>query len=177
MHSLSKVLSAAVGLSLFMFGGCQTTRNMASHSHGWIPWARGDKAAATPLSEKTVRTHGLALSLRLEPVPVKLSETRRLEATLQLKNVSSRFIHLEFETSQRFDVLVRDAAGRTVVQWSEDRVFEAEPGYVGINPGEHLEYQASFSTRDLQPGKSYTITAFFPNRDDLKVELPRAPEK
>ena len=94
-----------------------------------------------------------------------------------LKNVSSRFIHLEFTSSQRFDVLVRDAAGRVVVQWSEDRMFEAALGSVGINPGEHLEYHAVISTRDLQPGQRYVVTALITGRDDLKVELPLVPER
>ena len=173
----SRVLSLAFGLSFLLFAGCQDTRSLAGRALGWIPGMHGSQKAAALICEKTVRTHGLALTLRLEPVPVKLSETRRLEATLVLKNVSSRFIPLEFPTTQRFDLLVRDAAGKEVVQWSEDRAFEAEPGYVGINPGEHLQYNAAFSTRDLQPGKRYTVTAFFPTREDLKVELPLAPEK
>ena len=177
MRCPSKVLSLAVGLSFVAFGGCHTPRQIARPALGWSPWVHGSEAMEAPVAAKTVRTHGVALTLRLDPVPVKLSETRRVEATLVLKNVSTRFIQLEFPTTQRFDVLVRDAAGRLVVQWSEDRVFDAEPGYVGINPGEHLEYHAAFSTRDLQPGQRYTVTAFFPTREDLKVDMPLAPEK
>jgi len=120
---------------------------------------------------------GLALSMRLDPLPVRLSETRRMETVLRLKNSSSRFIHLEFPTTQRFDVLVRDVAGTLIVQWSEDQVFEAVPGHVGINPGESVEYHTAFATRDLQPGKRYTVTALFPSRNDLKVELPFVPER
>ena len=178
MHCRSKILSVAVGLSLILFGGCQTTRKMTSHALNWIPWPGGSAPAeVVAQSEKTARTHGLALTLQLEPIPVKLSETLRVEATLELKNVSSKFIHLEFANAQRFDLLVLDAAGRVVVQWSEDRVFESVLGSVGINPGEHLEYSASFSTRDLQPGKRYTVIALITGRDDLKVALPLTPER
>ena len=172
-HSL--LVSLALGLSLFMLGGCQTACKMASPAKGWLPRVPS-RESAMPGAEKTVRSRGLALTLHLEPVPAILSETRRIEATLRLANVSSRFIHLEFATSQRFDLLVRDAAGRVLVQWSEDRALEAVPGYVGINPGEHLEYHAAFSTRDLQPGKRYTVTALVTGRDELKAELPLAPE-
>ena len=173
MRCYSKVLSVTFGLSLLWLGGCRTTRKITGYATGWIPWVHGSAAAQGAPSEKTVRTHGLALTLRLEPVPVKLSETRRVEATLRLENVSSRFIHLEFASAQRFDVLVRDAAGRVVVQWSEDRMFAMALGYVGIN----LEYHAGFSTRDLQSGKRYGVTALVTGRDDLKVELPLVPEK
>jgi len=115
--------------------------------------------------------------LRLNPFPVNLSETRRVEVVIQLKNISSRFIQLEFPTTQRFEVLVRDEAGKLVSQWSEDQVFEATPGTVGINPREHLEYLGVFSTRDLRPGKRYTVKALFPNRSDLKAELSFVPER
>lgn len=98
-----------------------------------------------------------------------------MEAVIQLENRSSRFIQLEFSTSQRFDLLIKDAAGTAVVQWSEDQSFESVPSCIGINPGERLEYRAGFSSRDLQPGKRYTATAFFPNRKDLRVELPFVP--
>ena len=169
----------AAGISFLLLGACQTQSNMASHALGWIPWGHGSKAGGETLAscEKTVKTRGLALSMRLDPVPVRLSDTRRVEAALRLKNVSSRFIHLEFPTTQRFDLLVRDAAGKLVAQWSEDRAFEAVHGYVGINPGESVEYPAAFPTRDLQPGQRYTVTALFPSRNDLKVELPCVPEK
>lgn len=166
MHSPSKVLALALGLSFLMLGGCS-----------WLPWTGSThRAAILPRGEKTARSRGLALTLHLDPLPLKLSDTRRIEATLQLKNVSSRFRLLEFANSQRFDILVRNAAGRVIAQWSDDRVFEAVPGSVGINPGEHLEYNAALSTRDLQPSKPYTVTAFFPSRPDLKVELPLVPE-
>ena len=179
MRCFSKVLIVTFGLSLVLLGGCQTTHKMASYATGWIPWGHSSKTAEAAVSEKTVRTHGLALTLRLNPVPTKLSATPRMEATLRLENVSKRFIQLEFASAQRFDVIVRDAAGRVVVQWSEDRMFDMALGYVGINPGEHLEYQAAFSTRDLQPGKLYVVTALVTGRgrDDLKVELPLVPEK
>ena len=161
MRSLSIVLSVAASLLFLTCGGCQTPR----------------AAESAPASEKTIKTRGLSLSLRLDPVPVRLSETRRLEATIRLKNSSPRFVHLEFPTTQRFEMLVRDPAGKLVVQWSEDQVFQAAPGYVGVNPGESVEYHAAFATRDLQPGKRYIVTVFFPARDDLKLELPFVPGK
>lgn len=99
-----------------------------------------------------------------------------MQTTVRLRNVSSRFIHLEFATTQRFEILVHDKAGRLLVQWSEDQAFEAVPGHLGINPGESVEYHADIATRDFQPGKRYTTTVSFLNHDELKVELPFTPQ-
>ena len=171
-------LAVAAGIVLLGLGGCQTAQSLTGRAVGWIPGlSSGSKAAGRPAAQKTVKTRGLELNLRLEPFPVSLSETRRIEAVLRLTNRSSRFVQLEFPTTQRFEMLLRDAAGKTLVQWSEDQAFESAPSVVGINPGEHLEYRASLSTRDLQPGGRYTITAFFPIRENLKVELPLALKK
>lgn len=178
MRCLS-LFPAIIACAMFlMVGGCSATRGWTNRATAWIPGLSHRPATTTTeMAEKTARSHRLMLTLRLDPFPVKLSEARRVEAAIRLENKSSRFVQLEFPTSQRFELLVKDAAGATIVQWSEDQPFEAVPGCIGINPGEHLDYHAFFSTRDLQPGKRYTATAFFPNRDDLKVDLPFVPQR
>jgi len=179
MRCLS-LFPAIIACALFlMVGGCGSSRGWTDRAVGWIPGVRSHPTtAAGETAEKTVCARGhLRLTLRLDPFPVKLSEARRVEAIIRLENKSSRFVQLEFPTSQRFELLVKDTIGATVVQWSEDQPFESVPGSVGINPGEHLDYRAVFSTRDLQPGKSYTVTAFFPNRSDLRVDLPFVPQR
>ena len=173
------VLGVVIAGYFLGFTGCQTTRKAVVQARGWIPWIHSGGQSSRPVLSPVgeVRTRGLALTLRLDPFPVNLLETRRVEAVIQLENVSSRFIQLEFPTTQRFEVFVRDEAGKLVAQWSEDQAFEPTPGTVGINPGEHLEYLGVFSTRDLRPSKRYTVTAFFPNRSDLKAELSFVPER
>ena len=177
--SLSKVLPVAAGLSLWMLAGCQTTGDVVGHVTGWMMWVHRERTnlQTAPTLEKEVKTRGIALSLRLNPFPLSLSEARRVSGVIRLKNISNRFIQLEFPTTQRFELLVRDAGGRMVYQWSEDQAFEAVPSSVGINPGEHVEYIGVFPTRDLRPGQRYTASVFFPSRSDLKVELPFVPEK
>jgi len=170
--------TVAVGMGLLALGGCQTTQRVTARAVGWIPGLHASaEAPEGSAAQKTVKTHRLELNLRMDPSPVRLSETRRIDVTLLLSNRSSRFVQLEFPTTQRFEMLLHDANGKTLVQWSEDQAFELTPGVVGINPGEHLEYHAALATRDLQPGGHYTVTAFFPSREELKVELPLEPRK
>lgn len=169
-------LGAALGIGMTCLTACQTARNVAGRAVAWIPGFH----AETPAKEKgavqkALKSNGLEMSLNLAPHPLSLSETRRIQVTLRLTNVSRRFVQLEFPTTQRIELLLRDKAGNTLAQWSEDQLFEPTPGVVGINPGEHLEYRAALATRDLYPGGSYTVTAFFPTRPDLKLEIPISP--
>ena len=156
---------------------CAASYEKAGRLLDSIPWVHPRPTPAAPASQTTVRARGLALTLRLDPFPVILSQTRRLEAVITLKNRSKHFVQLEFPSTQRFDVSLRDDQGAVVALWSEDQAFESVPGVLGINPGEQVEYKAALATRDLLPGCSYTLSVFFPNRSDLKAELVFVPQK
>jgi hypothetical protein len=86
-------------------------------------------------------------------------------------------VQLEFPTTQRIEVLVRNRNGKLVEQWSEDQAFTNEPTLVTINPGERLEYSANIATRDMVGGESYTIVGYFPNYDQLKATKVIVPKK
>jgi len=134
-------------------------------------------SAAPASSARTVRVKDLMLKLDLSPMPLQLSETRQLKVSLTVSNRSRRYVHLDFPTTQRIEVLVRDDAGKVVTQWSEDQAFSNEPITLTINPGERVEYNASVSTRDMRPGRAYTVEGFFPNYDRLKIQQTVVPQK
>ncbi len=119
----------------------------------------------------------LLLTMKLEPLPLKLGETRQLKVTLQLTNKSKKFVQLEFPTTQRIEVIVKRPDGKLVEQWSEDQSFSGDPSFVTINTGERLEYSVSVATRDMTAGQPAVIEAFFPNYEPLRVEQTITPEK
>jgi hypothetical protein len=123
------------------------------------------------------RWKNLVLTMKLEPLPIKLGETRQLKVTLQLTNRSKKFVQLEFPTTQRLEVVVKRKDGKLVEQWSEDHSFSGEPSLVTINPGERLEYAVSVATRDMVAGEPFVVAAFFPNYEPLRVEQTVVPEK
>ncbi|MHA3775099.1 BsuPI-related putative proteinase inhibitor [Verrucomicrobiota bacterium sgz303538] len=118
----------------------------------------------------------LELSMVVEPQPLKLPETRLMKVTLRLANRSKKFVQMEFPTSQRIEVLIRNKAGKLVEQWSEDQAFANEPTLVVVNPGERLEYTVNVATRDMSPGETYMVEAFFPNFEPLRVQKSIVPE-
>ena len=124
-----------------------------------------------------VQTKNLILTMELSPLPLKLLDTRQLKVVLSVSNKSNKTVRLEFPTTQRFEILVRDNSGRQVFQWSEDQAFEAEPTIITINPREHVEYEAGVATRDLSPGKEYVVEAFFPKYKELKIRKTIVPQK
>jgi hypothetical protein len=121
--------------------------------------------------------HQFELKLDISPMPLTLGNTREMKVTVSLFNRSKKAAHLDFPTSQRIDVLVRDASGKAVNTWSEDQSFTNDPATVTVNPDERLEYTASVPTRDMSAGKPYVIEVSFPNYAELKIQQPVTPVK
>ena len=132
---------------------------------------------AAPGAAKDARLKGVEMGASVESPAPKLAETREVKVTVTLANKGKKLAQLAFPTNQRIEVLLKDKAGKKLIQWSEDQAFFAEPTLITINPGERLEYAATFSTRDLVAGETYTVEAFFPSFPELRRTLGLAPEK
>jgi hypothetical protein len=117
----------------------------------------------------------LEVSMDVNPLPVSLSETRQLEVVLKLSNKSKKLVQLEFPTTQRIEILIRDAGGRMVTQWSEDHAFATIGGLVSVNPSERIQYTANISTRDLEAGKEYILEGFLPHYPELRADVKIVP--
>ena len=116
---------------------------------------------------KDPRLRGLILSLELSPQPVKFSEVRQLEVNFTLVNKAKNPITLEFPTTQRFEIYLRNSAGKILTTWSDNHAFTDDPGTVFINPQEHIEYAETIATRELTPEQSL-------HRRSLLSEISRA---
>jgi hypothetical protein len=138
------------------------------------PFGGGGKSAD---KGKETNFKNLELKVTLDPAVPKLSEGRTLKVTVMLKNKGKKLVQLDFPTTQRIEVLVKNKAGKRVAQWSEDQAFTNDPTIVAINPNERLEYSASVSMRDFVAGETYTLEAFFPNFEALRDNKTVTPEK
>lgn len=116
-------------------------------------------------------------TVSVEPPAPKLAEVRLVKVRLQLLNSGKRMVRLDFPTSQRIDVVVKNPAGAVVEQWSEYHRFDKSPGMVAINPGERLEYSASVATREMKPDQPCTIEAWVPAHDSLRASAVVTPVK
>lgn len=119
----------------------------------------------------------IVASLSVDPPAPKLSEIRLVKVRLQLANRGKRMVRLDFPTTQRIDVVVKDASGKVVEEWSEYHRFEKEPGMVAINPGERLEYSASVATREMKDGLTYAVEAWVSAYDSLRASTSVTPVK
>jgi len=148
---------------------------------GWLKrtaravWPFGKKpgdAPTTPMpkgAQAGKAWKDLVPTILIEPMPLKLGDVRTVKVTLQLANRGKKLQQLDFPTTQRIEVLVKDATGKLIERWSEDQAFQNEPTLVAINPGERLEYMANVATRDLHAGQAFTIEGFFPNYEQLRA--------
>ena len=119
----------------------------------------------------------LQLTIAVQPAKPKLSETKRLTVALHLTNQGRKLVQLEFPTSQKIEVLVKNAAGKQIEKWSEDQPVSNEPTMVSLNPGERLEYSAAIATREMVAGQSYTIEGFFPRYEQLRTSKTITPDQ
>ena len=119
----------------------------------------------------------LVVALKLSPLPLKLAETNRLKVTLTLTNHGKKLAPLEFPTSQRMEVVIKNSAAKTIEQWSQDQAFTNEPTVLMVNPGERVEYSVEVATREMSAGQTYKVLGFFPGHETLRAEQTVVVEK
>ena len=119
---------------------------------------------------KNPKIRGLLLTVELPAEPVKLSEVRQLPVHVLLTNRGDKAVQSMFPTEQRIEILLHDSSGRVVTRWSDNRAFEERPSTLLINPGEHVEYSETIATRELTPGKVFTVEVVVPAYPELDAQ-------
>ncbi|HEY5952792.1 MAG TPA: BsuPI-related putative proteinase inhibitor [Terrimicrobiaceae bacterium] len=119
--------------------------------------------------EKTTQT------IEIEPSQFSMGERRELDATYTVRNNTNKILRLDFNTTQRIDILTFDPSGKTVEKWSEDRLFLLQEGVVIINPKERIEYSEKVATREMKPSEPYTIKADIVGYPDYSAEAVVTP--
>ncbi len=111
---------------------------------------------------KNPKIRGLVLTVELPSEPVKLSEVRQLPVHVILTNRGEKAVEMSFPTEQRIEILLRNSTRQVVTRWSENRAFAEKAGTLLINPGEHVDYYETIATRELEPGRVFTVQATVP---------------
>ena len=57
-----------------------------------------------------------------------------------------------------------------VTRWSENRAFADSRGTVLINPNEHVDYYETIATRELAPGRVFTVEVTVPAYPELDTQ-------
>ena len=132
--------------------------------------------ASAPEGRHT-NSRGLAVELKASPDPVKLGETRQIDVTLVLRNTTKQTVSLKFATSQTIEIMLREqASGKVVSQWSTDQTFVPGNRVMVINSHERLEYNQPITTRELHPGVTYSLEAYFVGYEqELRASRPIIP--
>jgi Intracellular proteinase inhibitor len=154
----------------------------------WVPFVGHGKKDQVPTKARPERNgpfgpitgpvnYGLEMRVLISPDPIKLSDTRSLEARIQLINRSKKSQNLLFDTGREYDFILRDATGKKLVQWSDDQPANPNPGYVIINPNERSEFVGSISTRDMVAGRSYVLEAMIVGYDKMRTTVNLEPLK
>jgi hypothetical protein len=114
-------------------------------------------------------------NIKVEPSQFSLVERRELDSTYTVHNNTKKIIRLDFNTTQRIDILTFDPSGKVIEKWSEDRTFRLQDGVVIINPKERIQYSEKVATRDMKPLEPYTIKADIVGYPDYAAETTVTP--
>jgi hypothetical protein len=145
--------------------------------HHHKPDASAQPEPETPVIGRKTSPRGLTVELKASPDPLKLGEVRQIDVTLTLRNNTKQTINLKFATTQTIEILLREqATGKILSQWSTDQTFQPESRYVVINPHERIEYDQPITTRELHPGVTYSLEAYFIGYEqELRASRPIIP--
>lgn len=119
---------------------------------------------------KNPKLRGLILAVDLPEGAIKLSEMRQLPVHITLTNRGDKVVELTFPSEQRIEILLHDAAGQVVTRWSDNRAFEEQPGHLLINPNEFVDYSETIATRELVPGRVFTVEVTVPAYPELDAQ-------
>ena len=174
-----RLLSALLLLPLV---GCSSTG-----LYRWVPFAgQGNKPKPAKVSSRRGGpfgpitgpvVYGIEVRLAINSPLVRPADTRAIDARLLLINRTKRAVVLYFNDSRRYDFILRDAAGRKLVQWSDDQPVNQNLNTVIINPDERAEFAGSVSTRDMVAGRTYTLEGLVVGYPDMRqtVTIQAAP--
>ena len=167
-------LRISFGLIVALFAGSNVTAQTPSPSpaeRGFFsrmlhPFGSAKKKAP---KYQNIHLRGLLLEVRVLTEPIRLSEVRQLKVQTVLTNLANYPTSIDFPTSQRIDIQLLNPAGEVLTRWSENRAFAEEIGNLTINPREEVVYNETIATRELQPGRVYSVEAFFPRYPELRA--------
>ena len=156
----------------------------------WVPFVgpKPEPAGAVPNPSKNEKVnpfgpitgifaYGLEMRVTLTPDTIKLPDNRSVDARIVLINRSKKAVTLSFNDSREYDFVLRDATGKKLVRWTDDQPVDQNPGYVIINPNERSEFPGTISTRDMVPGRPYTLEATMLGYPKLTTTINVTPQK
>jgi len=97
-----------------------------------------------------------ALRVTVSAPWVPIARGAPVELKLEVTNASDRPVTLHFNTSQRYDFIIHDNAGKELWAWAQERMFLQVLGQEDLQPGATKVYKDRF-LGTLLPG-TYRVT-------------------
>lgn len=111
--------------------------------------------------------HAYPVSLEVENKELRLGDKCRVK--IKLQNKGRKPFDLEFETSQRFDFILRKG-NKMVWRWSSNKLFATIPSVLTIHPNEYIEFKAEFVLPVKEAG-TYTLTGTITAKEPLSTTV------
>jgi len=112
------------------------------------------------------RGEGQSHEVEIVPRPISLENMTEVTVTYKFRNTTKSLVSLVFPTTQRLEVTLTNASGKTLWQSDKGREFAKAEGFVVVNPKEAVTFSELMPLAGLVAGEIY----------DVRVEIVGYPE-
>ncbi len=129
---------------------------------------------------------GVSVSSNVESGKIFLSQQQKINAYIELNNVSEQPVELTFNSGQTFEIEIFDESGVRVAYWSQDKMFTEAIHTITLQPGEskmfgdvmplvyaneHLLQQGNYQVKVKVKGYDASAYSYNPNLG-YEIEFP-----
>lgn len=118
-----------------------------------VPFDLVDKIFATNIINKDKQKR-VSLELKLDQQQVIDKETLLLQ--MKINNNTEENIKLEFKTSQKYDILIKNKNNEIIYNWAKDKMFTQAFNYITIKANSSIKFEEKLDISDLNKG-SYQL--------------------
>ena len=118
-----------------------------------------------------------SLNLMVEPAHFSIANNPELNITFKITNDKKDLTMLTFPTSQRLEMIIKDAHGNIISRWSDNHSFELNEDVVTINPKESILYTEKMATSMMKDGETYTLEVALANHPEYTLSQQLNPQQ
>ena len=136
------------------------------NEHVLVPYELVEKIFAKEISETNDNKKLIDIELRL--TQQKIDDKEVLNVDIILNNQAEEKITLEFSTSQKYNILIKDENNNIIYNWEKGKMFTQAFTYNTIEKNSSIKFAEKIDVTDLKAGTYNLIISMENNNYEIK---------